>query len=61
MGMSAVLAHMPDLWLRILDEHVPDHGNQCRACRDDTGIAARWPCLTRTIAENAQAIYRSGR
>lgn len=61
MGMSTILANMPDLWLRVLDEHIPDQQQLCVACRDERNIAAAWPCMTHRVAADARAIYRSGR
>jgi hypothetical protein len=52
---------MPDLWIRALDDHVPDERNRCRTCRDPSGVAADWPCLSRRVAEEARSIYRGGR
>lgn len=57
--MSHILARMPEVWIRMLDEHVPDTDNLCCACRDHTG-AAHWPCMVRRIAEEAQVLYRGG-
>ncbi|MGH3438063.1 MAG: hypothetical protein ACRDRN_16550 [Sciscionella sp.] len=61
MRMPDMLAGMPDLWLRLLDEHIPDQDRNCQACRDSVGNVAAWPCRLREIAEQARAIYRSGR
>lgn len=57
MAMAQVMSSMPDVWRRVLAEHVPDERGRCRACRDEYGVAAGWPCLTREIAEQAKRIH----
>ncbi len=46
MHMARILADMPDLWHRILTEHVSDSHGRCVVCRDRSGAAAPWPCVT---------------
>lgn len=58
--MTEILAGMPDLWLRMLGLHSPDPTGRCLECRDETGAAARWPCLTHRIAAEARQIRESG-
>ncbi|MGH3632158.1 MAG: hypothetical protein ACRDRL_32550 [Sciscionella sp.] len=58
--MAAVLAEMPDLWHRALEEHAPDANGQCMACRDD-GTRAQWPCLAYQVAEQARDIFNRPR
>ncbi len=57
MHMAWILADMPDLWHRILTEHVSDSHGRCVKCRDRLGAAAPWPCVTRQVAAEARAIY----
>lgn len=57
MAMAQVMSGMPDVWRRVLAEHVPDQGGRCQACRDEGGSSASWPCLTRQIAEQAKRIH----
>ncbi len=57
MHMALILADMPDLWHRILTEHVSDSHGRCASCRDRSGAAAPWPCVARQIADEARAIY----
>ena len=57
MAMAQVMSGMPDVWRRVLAEHVPDQGGRCQACRDEGGFSASWPCLTRQIAEQAKRIH----
>jgi hypothetical protein len=55
-----ILGAMPDLWARLLAEHVPDpSGSRCRACTiAGTGSpGAAWPCRIRDVAEAARARY----
>ena len=60
MGMAAILADMPDMWRAILATHVPDQHGFCQACRDSSGAAAAWPCLTREVAEEAKYLHEGG-
>lgn len=60
MGMAVLLAGMPDLCQTTLSKHVPDRSGLCVACRDSSGIAASWPCLTHQIATEAKYIYEGG-
>lgn len=59
MTMALILAGMPDLWQRVLHEHVADGRGRCRGCQAASG-AAGWPCLPYEIAREAQFIYRGG-
>ena len=52
MSMAAILAELPDMWRSALTAHVPDPQGRCWACRDENGVAATWPCLTREVAED---------
>ncbi len=61
MAIAVILADMPDLWQRLLVEHVPDRNGRCWECRDSAGSAAKWPCVTRQIAEQAEALYEGRR
>lgn len=56
-AMAQVMSGMPDVWRRLLAEHVPDQHGRCQACRDESGASASWPCLTRQIAEQAKRIH----
>jgi hypothetical protein len=60
MSMAAILAELPDMWRNVLHAHVPDPQGRCLACRDDNGVAAPWPCLTREVAEEAKYLYEGG-
>lgn len=60
MGMAVLLAEMPDLWRAALAEHVSDHHGLCVVCRDSSGLAASWPCLTHQVATEAERIYEGG-
>ena len=55
--MAHVMSGMPDVWRKVLAEHVPDQSGRCQACRDEGGFSASWPCLTRRIAEQAKRIH----
>jgi hypothetical protein len=56
-AMAQVMSGMPDVWRRVLAEHVADQHGRCQACRDEGGFSASWPCLTREIAEQAKRIH----
>jgi hypothetical protein len=60
MSMAAILAELPDMWRSALTAHVPDPRGNCWACRDESGVAASWPCLTREVAEEAKYLYEGG-
>lgn len=57
MAMAQVMSGMPDVWRKVLAEHVADQRGRCQACRDEGGRSASWPCLTRRIAEQAKRIH----
>ncbi len=60
MSMAAILAELPDMWRTALTAHVPDPQGRCWACRDENGVAAPWPCLTREVAEEAKYLSEGG-
>jgi hypothetical protein len=48
---------MPELWARLIAEHIPDPtGRRCQACTTaGTGSpGAAWPCHIRDVAEAAR-------
>ena len=56
MSMAAVMSQMPDVWQRVLTEHVADQTGRCRACSATPGEAASWPCQTFKVAHHARGI-----
>lgn len=54
MSMALVMSEMPDVYRRVLAEHVPDAGGRCGACRDVSGEQASWPCQTYRVAQEAK-------
>lgn len=54
MSMALVMSEMPDVYRRVLAEHVPDAGGRCSACRNVSGETASWPCQTYRIAQEAK-------
>lgn len=54
MSMAVVMSEMPDVYRRVLNEHVPDGGGRCGACRNVSGETASWPCQTYRIAQEAK-------
>ena len=56
MSMAAVMSQMPDVWRRVLAEHVADQTGRCCACSANPGDAASWPCQTYKVAHHARGI-----
>lgn len=54
MSMAMVMSEMPDVYRRVLAEHVPDGGGRCSACRNVSGETASWPCQTYRVAQEAK-------
>lgn len=51
-GVAETLARCyPWIWMRLLDEHEPDHLGHCRTCRKPV-----WPCTLRVVAELAKEL-----
>ncbi|HSK61915.1 MAG TPA: hypothetical protein VK935_22975 [Actinomycetospora sp.] len=57
--MAVVMSEMPDVWRRVLAEHVPDGHQNCRACFHAGGRAS-WPCQTYRIAQEAKWVAEGG-
>lgn len=53
MSMALVMSQMPDVWRKVLAEHVPDATSHCRECHNGGGQAS-WPCQTYRIAQEAK-------
>ena len=62
LAFVAELAPRADLWLAMLDEHVPDEDGFCRSryCgRGGYGTpCVRWPCPTRLLADRARKVHQ---
>jgi len=58
-SMAVVMSEMPDVWRRVLAEHVPDAHRYCRACVHGGGRAS-WPCQTYRIAQEAKWVAEGG-
>jgi hypothetical protein len=58
-SMAVVMSEMPDVWRRVLAEHVPDGHQNCRECFHAGGRAS-WPCQTYRIAEEAKWVAEGG-
>ena len=56
MSMALVMSEMPDVYRRVLSEHVPDAGGRCSACRNVSGETGSWPCQTYHIAQEAKRV-----
>lgn len=57
--MAGILAGMPELRRRFLDEHAPDQLGRCRECRNGSS-PEREQCLPYRIASEAQRIADGG-
>jgi hypothetical protein len=53
-SMALVMSQMPDVWRKVLAEHVGDERGRCRACRNANGETAAWPCQTYRVAQEAK-------
>ena len=56
-SMAEVMAGMPEVFRRLLVDHVPDRSGRCRACRSVRSAGERWPCSLHRIADDAQRIH----
>ncbi|MEJ2888632.1 hypothetical protein [Actinomycetospora aeridis] len=59
MSMAVVMSEMPDVWRKVLAEHVPDGQQLCRECFQG-GSRASWPCQTYRIAQEAKWVAEGG-
>ena len=59
MSMAVVMSEMPDVWRKVLAEHVPDGHQHCRECFQG-GSRASWPCQTYRIAQEAKWVAEGG-
>jgi hypothetical protein len=55
-ALASVISGMPEVWQRLLDEHLPDESGRCVVCRGSTSVGVPWPCTLRVIADDAKAI-----
>jgi hypothetical protein len=56
-GFAEELAkHYPEIWRKLLVEHVADSSGRCRACRYASRAAACWPCNLWGIADQARQL-----
>ncbi|HXV94375.1 MAG TPA: hypothetical protein VD813_13805 [Pseudonocardia sp.] len=58
-GIARALSTMPELWARLLADHVPDSGGRCQACtKAGTGLPGqRWPCTIYALADQARDLH----
>lgn len=58
-ALAHVLADMPDVWRKLIVDHVDAGCGRCRACtRAGTGTPGKtWPCSTLRLARVAQRIH----
>ena len=59
MSMAVVMSEMPDVWRKVLAEHVPDAQQHCQECHQG-GSRASWPCQTYRIAQEAKWVAEGG-
>jgi hypothetical protein len=58
--LAAVLSAMPEVFHKLLLEHVPDHSGRCVACRNHGTAGVPWPCTLQVIAQDAHSLYFAG-
>lgn len=54
--LASVISGMPEVWQRLLSEHVADSSGRCVACRTQGTSGVHWPCTLHVIAADARAI-----
>jgi hypothetical protein len=57
--LASVLSTMPEVWQRLLEDHVPDSSGRCLACRNHGTAGVPWPCTLQVIATDARTLYHS--
>ncbi|HEY1966867.1 MAG TPA: hypothetical protein VGH89_02880 [Pseudonocardia sp.] len=57
--LASVLSTMPEVWQRLLEDHVPDASGRCLACRNHGTAGVPWPCTLQVIATDARMIYHT--
>jgi hypothetical protein len=55
-SLAFALAGMPEVWARLLVEHVPDRYGRCMACASSRNAGTLWPCTLQVTAADARAI-----
>lgn len=55
--LASVLSGMPEVWQRLLEEHVPDSYGRCLACRNSSTAGVPWPCTLQVAAADARSLY----
>ncbi|HWN31179.1 MAG TPA: hypothetical protein VNP03_00470 [Pseudonocardia sp.] len=54
--LASVLSGMPEVWQRLLEEHVPDSYGRCLACRNSSTAGVPWPCTLQVAAADARSL-----
>jgi hypothetical protein len=55
-SLAFALAGMPEVWARLLVEHVPDRYGRCVACASSRNAGTLWPCTLQVTAADARVI-----
>lgn len=55
--VAVVMSGMPEVWQRLLEDHVPDSYGRCAACRNACTAGVPWPCTLRVIADDARGLH----
>jgi hypothetical protein len=55
--VAMVMSGMPEVWQRLIEEHVPDRYGRCTACRNACTAGVPWPCTLRVIADDARGLH----
>lgn len=54
--LASVLSGMPEVWQRLLEEHLPDSYGRCVACRNSSTAGVPWPCTLQVAAADARSL-----
>ncbi len=55
-GAAEIVATWPDVWQRLISEHVAGPRGDCQGCPIGLHGGTRWPCGLRTLGEHARRL-----
>lgn len=56
-GAAAVVAGWPQVWARLIDEHVAGPDGRCTGCFKGTRAAPHWPCGLAFLGRRARELH----
>ncbi len=59
--LALALSGMPEVWRRLLTEHVADHYGRCLACNNSGTAGVPWPCTLQVAASDARDIHEAAK